>query len=84
MVAPRDGYVYDGQVYEKGQEVWDLGLWRYNSSNESKYDYTGQENPNKLPPYAVSGATAFNPSTGKAYMASTDPNDSSKVMWSEI
>ena len=84
MVAPRNGYTFDGQVYEKGQEVWDLGLWRHNSSTESKYDYTGQENANKLPPYAPAGATAFNPSTGKAYMASADPSDSSKVEWDEI
>lgn len=83
MVAPRDGYTFDGQVYEKGQEVWDLGLWRHNSASESKYDYTGRESVAKLPPYAVVGATAFNPQVG-AFIASADPNDPSKVVWDEV
>lgn len=84
MKAPRTGYVFDGQVYEKGDGVWDLGLWRHNSPNESKYDYTGIENVAKLPPYAVSGATAFNPQTGKAYCAATDPSNTTRVVWTEI
>jgi hypothetical protein len=84
MVAPYNGFVKDGQVYEKGDEVWDLGLWRHNSTKESQYDYTGNENANKLPPYAVSGATAFNPVTGDAYAASTDSSDTTKVIWTKI
>lgn len=84
MKAPRSGYVVDGQVYEKGEEVWDLGNWKHNSNTESKYDYTGNEEVSKLPPYAPSGATAYNPVTGVAYMAYADPTDSSITSWAEI
>lgn len=84
MKAPRSGYVVDGQVYEKGDEVWDLGNWKHNSNTESKYDYTGNESPLKLPPYAPAGASAFNPVTGVAYMAYADPTDSSVTSWVEI
>lgn len=79
--APRTGYTYDGQVYEKGEEVWDLGNWRHNSSTESKYDYTGNENIAKLPPYAPAGATAFNPVAGEAYCAYANPSNPSTVLW---
>ena len=84
MVAPHDNYTVDGQVYEKNQEVWDLGNWVHNSPKESRYDYTGHENAAKLPPYAVSGATAYDPVTGKAYMAYVDSSDTSKVTWRDI
>ena len=81
MVAPRTGYTNDGQVYEKGEEVWDLGNWRHNSADDSKYDYTGNESVAKLPPYAMAGATAFNPVTGEAYCAYADPSNTSQVLW---
>ena len=84
MIAPRTGYVYDGEVYEKGDEVWDLGLWKHNSNTESRYDYTGHDDMAKLPPYAPSGATAFDPDNGKAYGAYTDPENPTKVKWTEI
>ena len=82
--APRTGYTHDGQVYEKGEEVWDLGDWRHNSNEESKYDYTGHENVAKLPPYAVAGASAFDPVTGDAYMAYADPSNPDRVIWTAI
>lgn len=84
MVAPRTGYVHDGQVYEKGDEVWDLGNWRHNSPNDSRYDYTGSESMAKLPPYAVAGATAFNPATNEAYCAYADPTDPTKTRWEQV
>lgn len=84
MKAPYDNYTVDGQVYEKNQEVWDLGLWRHNPSDDSRYDYTGHENVAKLPPYAPAGATAFDPVTGVAYCAYADPNDENQVLWHEV
>ena len=81
--ATRTGQVVDGQVYEKNEEIWDLGLWRHNPSPESKYDYTGNENANKLPPYACAGTSAYNPVTGVAYVAYADPQNPGKVLWHE-
>ena len=83
-VAQRTGEVHDGQVYEKGEEIWDLGSWMHNPSPESKYDYTGHENKAKLPPYVEAGTSAFDPVTGVAYVAYADPSDPTHVLWAQV
>ena len=81
-VAQRTGEVHDGQVYEKGEEIWDLGLWKHNP--DGHYDYTGHESIAKLPPYVEAGSSAFDPVEKIAYVAYVDSSDPTKVTWQQL
>lgn len=73
MLAPYDGYVYDGKSYNKDEEVWDLGGWAaVEVHKDGRRDYTGVEVASKLPPYAVLGSVADNPDTSEAYRKTKD------------
>lgn len=50
----------DGQLYEKGQEIWDLGGLVCVEVDGSKRHYQGlSSDASKLPHYVESGSTCF-------------------------
>lgn len=63
-----DTLVVDGQVYEEGEEVWDLGSWVAVSVEGDQRSYEGlSADVAKLPHYAGSGSSALCLDTGDYY-----------------
>lgn len=57
----------DNQIYEEGEQVWDLGSWEHVGDPEAtRRDYQGLEaDIPKLPHYVDAGSTATCLDTGK-------------------
>lgn len=68
MIATQNT-VYDGQVYKKGEEIWDLGSFKAYASDGNRRDYSGlSKDVSKLPHYVTNQSTAFCADTGDAYV----------------
>lgn len=60
--------VIDGQLYEKGEEIWDLGSFVATSVNGNQRSYEGlSTDVSKLPHYVESGSSALCLDTGDYY-----------------
>lgn len=60
--------VIDGQLYEKGEEIWDLGSFIATSVNGNQRSYEGlSTDVSKLPHYVESGSSALCLDTGDYY-----------------
>lgn len=68
--------IKDGQVYEEGQEVWDLGSFTCIDADGNIRHYEGLsiDAPAKLPHYVETGSSALCLDTGDywKYLKSTD------------
>lgn len=53
MAVATSKTVFDGQVYEKGEEIWDLGSFECVGTDGNKRFYSGlsADAPSKLPKY---------------------------------
>lgn len=59
MIADHD-ILFDGQLYESGQEIWDLGSLICTDVDGGKRHYQGlSSDVSKLPHYVASGSTCF-------------------------
>lgn len=60
--------VVDGQTYEKGEEIWDLGSFVATSATGNMRSYEGlSADVSKLPHYVDSGSSALCVDTGDYY-----------------
>lgn len=69
MIADRNT-TYDGQFYEKGEEIWDLGSFVATSVSGNIRNYEGLSGDiSKLPKYdnLSTGSSAFCVDTGQLY-----------------
>jgi hypothetical protein len=68
MKAPYDNYTVDGKMYEKGEEVWDLGDWTATEVyKDGRRHYEGTSDASHLPPYAQDGSEALDLSKADVY-----------------
>lgn len=68
MIA-ESNVTYDGQFYEKGQEIWDLGSFIATEIDGNRRGYKGlSKDVAKLPHYVATGSTAYCIDTRDAYM----------------
>lgn len=69
MIA-KSTIVYDGQVYKKGEEIWDLGSFKATEVDGNQRHYKGlsKDAPVKLPHYVGQGSTAYCADNGNTYM----------------
>lgn len=59
----------DGQFYEKGQEIPDLGSWVATSVDGNIRNYDGlSKDVGKLPHYVETGSSAYCDDTGEIYI----------------
>lgn len=59
----------DGQFYEKGQEIPDLGSWVATSVDGNIRNYDGlSKDVAKLPHYVETGSSAYCDDTGEIYI----------------
>lgn len=59
----------DGQYYEKGQEIPDLGSWVATSVDGNIRNYDGlSKDVSKLPHYVGTGSSAYCDDTGEIYI----------------
>lgn len=60
--------VIDGQVYEAGDEIWDLGSWVATEADGNRRSYEGlSADVAKLPHYVDTGSSALCLDTGDFY-----------------
>lgn len=68
MIA-KDRTLYDGQIYQKGEEIWDLGSFVATKANGNQRYYKGlSKDVGKLPNYVETGSTALCIDNGEKYM----------------
>lgn len=68
MIA-ENNITYDGRVYKKGEEIWDLGSFVATSVNGNIRDYDGlSSDASKLPHYVGTGSSAYCIDTGEIYI----------------
>lgn len=61
--------VYDGQVYKKGEEIWDLGSFVATDVDGKIRNYDGlSKDVSKLPHYVGTGSSAYCIDTGQIYI----------------
>lgn len=67
MIANRPT-TYDGQLYESGEEIWDLGSFVAVKVKGNQRSYEGlSKDVDKLPHYVESGSSALCLDTGDYY-----------------
>lgn len=68
MIA-KSNQIIDGQYYEEGEEIWDLGSLECVDVIGGKRKYQGlSKDANKLPPYVASGSSCIMLDTNDAYI----------------
>lgn len=69
MAKAESVIIFDGQTYQPGEEIWDLGSFVCVevNGNMRKYEGLSADAPDKLPHYVTSGSTAFCLDTGDFY-----------------
>lgn len=71
MAIATNKTVFDGQTYEIGEEIWDLGSFECVSTEGNKRNYYGLSiDVSKLPKYEnlSTGSTAFCVDNGKLFL----------------
>lgn len=64
----KSGTIYDGQIYQAGEEIPDLGSWDCVSVQGGKRFYHGlSQDVEKLPTYVGGGCVAVCVDTGEVY-----------------
>lgn len=70
------GTVYDGQLYQIGEEIPDLGSWQCVGMQGGKRTYWGlSEDVDKLPKYCVTGSKALCLDNGDVYLWHNSPKE---------